>query len=461
LPQQYLRAATQQGMEDGHAASEIRRWLLLVPPWRSRRVLRAISGERQIIADIALLRAVIAEGGSAAFHQIVRLAKAFGQDQAEVAALAGDYAAAFPEEARAYLAQTIVGGEVEIEVFARAVTPHDLPAALRELSFESGPTRGRALRRALEFCGPMPPAVSEDLLLAFFDPDLELPAPAPSDIAALTATARPSVVEQRLFDRLGGRLDGADELAWWMFGAAARRALRVGASLEPYLEVAQIRSGLRTGAATDVLQKIGADDWRSLPVASVWHWLSRLAEDLACRRDQTLAQATEAAIDATLNRIDAEAVQYWVSVVSTAQSQGLAERVSAVSFARALGARQSPVGPVLIVSFPRLYAELPEARQTTFFDFFFPSYGWDRRRDFRRGLVDAFVTSNWRAGDLALAADGAGILKKVVAQLVTSKQSSYVLRMINDLGTRGLDRTVGLADRVEALWRAADDLTDD
>lgn len=461
LPQLYLRQAAKQGVDDDLAASEILRWLSIAPPWRARRLLRAVSGERQIVANIELLRAVVAEDGGAAFHQIVRLAKAFGQERADVVTLMGDYAAAFPAKARAYLEQTIVCGAVDIEVFARSLSVRDLPTDLRVLRFESGSTRGRAFSRALRLQETVPAEVSEDLLLAFFDPQLELPPPAPAEIAALTATARPAAVEPRLLDLLGGKLDRASELAWWMFGAATRRALPAGASLEPYLELPQIRSGLRTGWGTDVLQKIGSDGWRTLPATTVWRWLARLSADLAVRKDSTFVDAAEMAIDATLHRIDGESVQNWVHVISTAQSEWRAERVSALSFARAFATPQSPVSPIFILTFHRMYAQLPEARQTSFFDLFFPSYGLDRRRDFRRTFVDTFVASSWRAGDLALAADKAGILKKAVARLVATNHGNYISRMLEDLRARRTDQTLALAGAVESLWRAADNRADD
>jgi hypothetical protein len=57
------------------------------------------------------------------------------------------------------------------------------------------------------------------------------------------------------------------------------------------------------------------------------------------------------------------------------------------------------------------------SRQPSFFFSFLSSQDWDKGKELRISLVDAFLRSNWAPGDLAIAANNAGILRKIVKRL--------------------------------------------
>lgn len=76
-------------------------------------------------------------------------------------------------------------------------------------------------------------------------------------------------------------------------------------------------------------------------------------------------------------------------------------------------------------------------------------FDWDKAKELRKGLVRAFVGSNWNPGDLALAAcEDEHLLRKLVKRtLRTDNGNAYVTAMLNDLASRGdpsIARTVEL-----------------
>jgi hypothetical protein len=67
----------------------------------------------------------------------------------------------------------------------------------------------------------------------------------------------------------------------------------------------------------------------------------------------------------------------------------------------------------------------------------FRSYDWDKGKDLRVSLVEAFLRSNWPAGDLAVAANNAGILPKIFKRLHRAHRGDDYLRtMLQDLSQR-------------------------
>lgn len=84
-------------------------------------------------------------------------------------------------------------------------------------------------------------------------------------------------------------------------------------------------------------------------------------------------------------------------------------------------------------------------------------YDIDKRKDARRELIDAFLQSNWPPGDLAIAANNAGVLSKTLARLRQLRRSDYIQRISTDLAARSNE----LARTVAALVRDANAGDDD
>lgn len=105
-----------------------------------------------------------------------------------------------------------------------------------------------------------------------------------------------------------------------------------------------------------------------------------------------------------------------------------------------LRARQQPVSLIIGALFPIVYKDLSESydvpSKLTFFSFF----DWDRCKTVRRELVDAFMTSSWPAGDLAMIACRSGDLAKILKRVAKSYGGErYLIKIENDLGRLGED----------------------
>jgi hypothetical protein len=105
-----------------------------------------------------------------------------------------------------------------------------------------------------------------------------------------------------------------------------------------------------------------------------------------------------------------------------------------------LRARRQPVSLMIAALFPMIYRELAKADDAPDLLMFFPFFDWDRRKTARRELVDAFMSSSWNAGDLALTACRCGevdlILKRVAKSLGGEE---YLARVESDLSRLNAD----------------------
>ena len=100
-----------------------------------------------------------------------------------------------------------------------------------------------------------------------------------------------------------------------------------------------------------------------------------------------------------------------------------------------LNARRQPVSPIVAVLFPLLYRELASADDVPDLLKFIPFLDWDRCKTARRELVGAFMSSSWRAGDLALTAYRCSDVTKILEQVAKSHGGLiYLALMENDLG---------------------------
>jgi hypothetical protein len=66
---------------------------------------------------------------------------------------------------------------------------------------------------------------------------------------------------------------------------------------------------------------------------------------------------------------------------------------------------------------------------------FVPLFDWDRCKTARRELVNAFMSSSWKAGDLALTACRCGDVAKILKRVASSyRGEEYLARIESDLG---------------------------
>jgi GTPase-associated protein 1, N-terminal domain type 1 len=112
-----------------------------------------------------------------------------------------------------------------------------------------------------------------------------------------------------------------------------------------------------------------------------------------------------------------------------------------------------PLGGVVAEAFYDVYQVClqDDSRSPSVFSVLFGSYGWDRAKDLRVAVIRAFLQSQWRPGDLALAADSAGILRKIFKRLHRGNGDAYINAMLQDLSQRKDARVAQVFGSLQAL----------
>ncbi|MGI8553780.1 MAG: hypothetical protein ACR2PL_23770 [Dehalococcoidia bacterium] len=107
-----------------------------------------------------------------------------------------------------------------------------------------------------------------------------------------------------------------------------------------------------------------------------------------------------------------------------------------------------PVGAVMAAAFYPVYRAVCDSNWTPpEVSHLLGWFDWDKAKELRKGLVRAFLGSNWSPGDLALSAcEDEQLLRKLVKRTLRSYNGEqYVTLMLNDLAGRvssGITRTV-------------------
>jgi hypothetical protein len=101
----------------------------------------------------------------------------------------------------------------------------------------------------------------------------------------------------------------------------------------------------------------------------------------------------------------------------------------------ALEEPSKPVGPLIVVAFPIVYAELRAGNETPgLFSFIFTD--WDRCKTARSNVVQAFLHSSWPTTDLIKAVEPTGDIKQVFKRLLRDRNGeSFLMRLRRDVST--------------------------
>lgn len=228
-----------------------------------------------------------------------------------------------------------------------------------------------------------------------------------------------------------------------------RRLLGRPRCLEIRPSTPQVRSAL---SSRSVCLRLTPRSWAAAAAVRVWTLLERRMDMSPALGAHAFANRVAKTAAVTRERQTPAAAEIWARIVSKAIqiSKEHRELVGVKSFDLALQLRQSPVSPVIVVTFPVLHAGLPGKRKGMMFLGLLPlPYDIDKRKDARRALVEAFLSSTWRPGDLALAAHRAGVLPKIAGRLRAINRGDYLARVVQDLRSRNDALANTVADHVD------------
>lgn len=466
------QAAKGSRAERDGALKHILDWLDGAPPSTRRAALRSLSGAPAVLESEPLLSAVVGVITPAQLPDLLMLPRQIAREVPRyVGSCLAVAATREPGPVRDFYRMVPIASRTDAEVLCAAMeTDADLTSALAEASRAPAAVQADLISyHVVRHRGrSRPTATASDLLLTLLQSRLigDDPLIAQS-LEILLGQADASFVEAQITAEHLGRIEPQDlrsRLLWWTFLGALGNALgdhQGRKNLSTFLEVPEIGRKLTKGAPGEIANLINHQNWSGAGASRAWEIARQLAPALGKRSDLLLADLIGQVFATTKDRLDHACVQYWIEIIGSAEADRLAEAVQSLSFGLSLNHRGLPVSPVVIASFAPLYARLPASRTPTLFDFWMLNSNWDKRKDFRRNLIDVFLASPWPPGDLALAANAARILPKIVGRLLAVNASTYVTKMAADLNARGRPSCTTLARTLEKIAASKDfDLND-
>jgi hypothetical protein len=462
LTLRYLDDLPLEGSED--RLRRIEGWFSSCGPQTKIGISAALLTSKRLVHSESLLSAAVEQAVPEQVQPIFRAARD-AKVTGTVSAPLSRLAERFPDHTRSYFMFAGIVDRTEADLFAEVLDETSITSAL-EAALSAGPSQAAWLADAfLRRWGAasLPPPVGRDLLrtawrgllagerigekavekLALSVPPADLLAVVvPSDLTKLDSSRlRSTVLDTALNWVIPAYLDDAADVGSLSRWAEVARALDAGEVFDRATE----RSTGRTA--------------RRIRPERVWRLLEFQLSLLPKLGAKGYANRIAQVIRSTAAQHNPGSVKVWTRIVTEALG-GPADRresVSLLSFDAALRSTQSPVSPVLVVTFPVLHGGLPNKRRGTIFVGIFPlPVDIDKRQDARRELVDAFLRSIWPPGDLALAAHRAGVLPKVIGRLRHLRKDHYVERLIADLESRSDELCLSIARRVRTM-RADDD----
>ncbi len=143
--------------------------------------------------------------------------------------------------------------------------------------------------------------------------------------------------------------------------------------------------------------------------------LSRATSDIRRGILISIADLTDRLLKRGAGSLTREGITAWSQMLMDSGSVNVDSQLKAASGALsfALKAKNRPVSPLIVATFPIVYNELKAGKETpSLLSFFFTD--WDRCKTARRDLVKAFMNSDWPPTDLVRAAIPTGDLETIV-----------------------------------------------
>lgn len=220
---------------------------------------------------------------------------------------------------------------------------------------------------------------------------------------------------------------------------------------------------LNSATALDFLQRMpGAElkDWfvqscsDASAVARAWQWLSFAPRTVYERHASVLPSLCEELLRYSRSPFPFGMEDSLVQILRRSRAEthkDIRQQLAFTMLRFAFDNVKFPLGGLVAEAFPDVYATaVEESTSFSFFSFF--GSDWDKGKDFRIRLIDAFLGSEWRPGDLAIAAENAGIFRKVFKRLHRrSRGAEYIKAMADDLASRNDPALSQLSAQLQSL----------
>jgi hypothetical protein len=199
-----------------------------------------------------------------------------------------------------------------------------------------------------------------------------------------------------------------------------------------------------------------ADSWQR-----AWQWLSGAPFQLLHSHTAPTLEVIGYLVSQRRGLWTSDAAASWAAFLhrSVRESQpvlGVRHCVQALEFA--FRNTDLPLAKVVTAAFPVVYGVVVSGSlHVGETDRLFSYFDWDRGKELRRMLVDAFLQSSWDPGELALCANSAAIVRQIYKRVSRKwRGREYVDKMVIGLGNMHDDNAVGVKNELIALINAPD-----
>lgn len=151
-----------------------------------------------------------------------------------------------------------------------------------------------------------------------------------------------------------------------------------------------------------------------------------------------IADVAQILLDRPNFDLDEIAVESCAALMRDAEhvNPGALLNAAALLLPNLLRLRSCPVSPMIVATFPPIHRELAKARDVPDLFKFIPFVDWDRCKAARHELVDAFMSSSWPPGDLALTACRTNEVVRIMRRVLKQHGGeAYIRRVALDVDT--------------------------
>lgn len=182
-----------------------------------------------------------------------------------------------------------------------------------------------------------------------------------------------------------------------------------------------------------------------------WQWMATAPSQLFDRTPSILHELLEAFINASFTTWPQNTIDLWLQVLQRSKSESPSDvhlKLCVQALQYAFDNPDVPVGEIVAETYYDVYSSvISQSSDTQDFGELFGYFDWDRGKELRRKLVDSFLQSVWRPGDLAVASREPNLLRKIFKRLLQKgKGRQYAEAMYKDL----LQRTANDASKLTA-----------
>jgi hypothetical protein len=171
-----------------------------------------------------------------------------------------------------------------------------------------------------------------------------------------------------------------------------------------------------------------------------WTWIARAPEPLYRRNPGVLPDIVGPLVSCPSGAWTPAMAESWVAALSRAKAEANSSthlQLCADALAFGFGHVSLPVGTVVAEAFSTVHAAVSESTTRPETEGLFGFFDWDKAKQLRKRLIEAFLASSWRPGDLAVAAGHEALLRKIFKRLRRRRRGDdYIHLMGEDLSSR-------------------------